>query len=43
MEDLDGVGHVGNPVCGDTTELYTKIDDGMIAREHLESKYGLNV
>jgi len=43
MEDLDGVGHVGNPVCGDTTELHTMIDDGMIAGEYLESKHRLNV
>ena len=31
MENPDGVGHVGNPVCGDIMELYIKVDDGIIA------------
>lgn len=26
----DGVGHVGNPVCGDIMELYIKVKDGII-------------
>jgi nitrogen fixation NifU-like protein len=30
MEDPDGVGHVGNPVCGDIMELYIKVNDGII-------------
>jgi nitrogen fixation NifU-like protein len=30
MENPDGVGHVGNPVCGDIMELYIKIKDGII-------------
>jgi len=30
MEDPDGVGHVGNPVCGDIMELYIKVKDGII-------------
>jgi nitrogen fixation protein NifU and related proteins len=30
MEAPDGVGHVGNPVCGDIMELYIKVDDGVI-------------
>ena len=30
MENPDGVGHVGNPVCGDIMELYIKVDDGII-------------
>jgi len=31
MEDPDGVGHVGNPACGDIMELYIKVVDGRIA------------
>jgi len=30
IEDPDGVGHVGNPVCGDIMELYIKVNDGII-------------
>ena len=30
IENPDGVGHVGNPVCGDIMELYIKVDDGTI-------------
>jgi len=30
MEDPDGVGEVGNPVCGDVMKLYLKIDNGVI-------------
>ena len=30
MEDPNGVGHVGNPVCGDIMELYIKVKDGII-------------
>lgn len=31
IESPDGVGHVGNPVCGDIMELYIKVDNGIIA------------
>jgi len=31
MENPDGVGRVGNPVCGDIMELYIKVKDGIIA------------
>jgi nitrogen fixation NifU-like protein len=31
MEDPDGVGRVGDPVCGDVMELYIKVNDGVIA------------
>jgi len=31
IENPDGVGHVGNPVCGDIMELYIKVEDGIIA------------
>ena len=30
LEGPDGIGHVGNPVCGDIMELYIKIEDGVI-------------
>jgi nitrogen fixation NifU-like protein len=30
MENPDGVGHVGNPVCGDIMELYIKVNNGTI-------------
>jgi nitrogen fixation NifU-like protein len=30
IENPDGTGHVGNPVCGDIMELYIRVDDGII-------------
>ena len=30
MANPDGIGHVGNPVCGDIMELYIKVKDGTI-------------
>ena len=30
IADPDGVGKVGNPVCGDIMELSIKVDDGLI-------------
>jgi len=30
IENPDGVGHVGNPVCGDIMELYIKVNNGNI-------------
>ena len=30
IENPDGVGHVGNPVCGDIMELYIKVTNGTI-------------
>lgn len=30
MENPDGVGHVGNPICGDIMELYIKVKDNII-------------
>jgi len=30
IENPDGIGHVGNPVCGDIMELYIKVSDGTI-------------
>ena len=31
IADADGVGSVGNPVCGDIMKLYIKVKDGKIA------------
>lgn len=31
IENADGVGKVGNPVCGDIMELTIKVEDGVIA------------
>jgi len=30
IENPDGIGHVGNPVCGDIMELYIKIKNNII-------------
>ncbi len=30
IENPDGIGHVGNPVCGDIMELYIKVRDNII-------------
>jgi nitrogen fixation NifU-like protein len=30
IDNPDGVGHVGNPVCGDIMELYIKVKNGII-------------
>ena len=30
MESPDGIGHVGNPTCGDIMELYIKVNDNTI-------------
>ncbi len=30
IEDANGVGTVGNPVCGDIMRMYLKIEDGVI-------------
>lgn len=30
IENPDGVGHVGNPMCGDIMELYIKVNDSII-------------
>ncbi|MFC1991374.1 Fe-S cluster assembly scaffold protein NifU [Chloroflexota bacterium] len=30
MENPDGIGYVGNPVCGDIMELYIKVKDNII-------------
>jgi len=30
IENPDGVGHVGNPICGDIMELYIRVKDNII-------------
>ena len=30
MENPDGIGHVGNPVCGDVMELYIKVEGDVV-------------
>lgn len=30
IPDADGIGEVGNPVCGDIMRLYIKVEDGVI-------------
>jgi len=30
IEDADGVGYVGNPVCGDVMQMFIKIEDDVI-------------
>jgi len=30
IPDADGVGDVGNPVCGDTTKIYIKVEGNII-------------
>ena len=30
IENPDGIGYVGNPVCGDIMELYIRVNDGVI-------------
>lgn len=30
MKDPDGVGHIGNPTCGDIMEMYIKVKDNVI-------------
>ena len=30
IEDADGIGNVGNPICGDIMKMYIKVNDGII-------------
>lgn len=30
IEDADGIGEIGNPVCGDIMKMYIKVSDGVI-------------
>jgi len=31
IPDADGIGNVGNPVCGDIMKMYIKVDNGIIS------------
>ena len=37
IEDADGVGEAGNPVCGDIMKIYLKIDDDIITDVKFET------
>ena len=37
IEDSDGVGDVGNAVCGDIMKIYLKIEDGIVADVKFET------
>jgi len=37
IENADGVGEVGNPVCGDMMTFYIKVKDGKL--EDIKYKY----
>lgn len=37
IEDADGIGEVGNAVCGDIMKIYLKIDDGIITDVKFET------
>jgi len=30
IQDADGIGNVGNPICGDIMRMYIKVDNGVI-------------
>ena len=37
IEDADGVGEVGNAVCGDIMRIYLKIEDGIVSDAKFET------
>ena len=37
IEDADGVGEAGNPVCGDIMKIYLKVDDNVITDVKFET------
>ena len=37
IEDADGIGEVGNTVCGDIMKMYLKIDDGIVSDVKFET------
>ena len=37
IEDADGVGEVGNAVCGDIMKIYLKIKDGIVSDVKFET------
>ncbi len=40
IENPSGVGHVGNPVCGDIMELYIKVDDKEVVTDAKFKTFG---
>ena len=37
IEDADGIGEVGNPICGDVMKIYLKIEDDRIVDVKFET------
>ncbi len=37
IEDADGIGEVGNAVCGDIMKIYLKIEDGIVSNVKFET------
>jgi len=37
VEDFDGIGEVGNPVCGDMTTITIKVNEGRLADVRFET------
>ena len=37
IEDADGVGEVGNALCGDIMKIYLKIEDGTVSDVKFET------
>lgn len=37
MENPDGIGHVGNPTCGDIMELYIRVKDNIITEARFKT------
>ncbi len=37
IEDADGIGEAGNPICGDIMKIYLKIDDGIVTDVKFET------
>ena len=37
IEDADGIGEVGNAVCGDIMKIYLKIEDGIVSDVKFET------
>ena len=37
IEDADGVGEVGNALCGDIMKIYLKIEDGIVSDVKFET------
>jgi len=42
IDNADGVGHIGNPMCGDIMDLYIKVEDNKIVDAKFQT-YGCAV